>query len=312
MTQAITSNIKTKFSRLVGGVGSKTIPASMLYTSAILMLVEIAKAQDEMLKRSEKAKLAKRVEALGFTRAYNVAEQEKINKRIEHLQFMIEMWRDLGPNTMLVGYDHFREILHRHDLMCVTFDLYQGDIPKQNIVDIERVINQGLDYKYARILSWRSLLVQTRSQLLDAIRFPFYFEGNDYFDLKMGRTVAHFTYGQSLRGEQFFIAAPKWSIRKPQLQIYESQPLRLIESRNERTVEEIRFANLLLDKVTDYVNVVHAQEPSPLSSKDDPFVCSLCDYGVIIHSKWGVEAENRIIKRYEELRETIIKRGGKS
>lgn len=42
----------------------------------------------------------------------------------------------------------------------------------------------------------------------------------------------------------------------------------------------------------------------------DPFICSLTPYGVLIHAKWGAEAEDATIKRYEQLRDAIIGKGG--
>lgn len=42
----------------------------------------------------------------------------------------------------------------------------------------------------------------------------------------------------------------------------------------------------------------------------DPFICSLTPYGVLIHAKWGAEAEDETIKRYEQLRDAIIGKGG--
>ena len=38
----------------------------------------------------------------------------------------------------------------------------------------------------------------------------------------------------------------------------------------------------------------------------DPFICSLTTHGVLIHAKWGAEAEDATIKRYEQLRDAII------
>lgn len=42
----------------------------------------------------------------------------------------------------------------------------------------------------------------------------------------------------------------------------------------------------------------------------DPFICSLTPHGVLIHAKWGAEAEDATIKRYEQLRDAIIGKGG--
>lgn len=42
----------------------------------------------------------------------------------------------------------------------------------------------------------------------------------------------------------------------------------------------------------------------------DPFICSLTRYGVLIHAKWGAEAEDATIRRYEELRDAITGKGG--
>lgn len=42
----------------------------------------------------------------------------------------------------------------------------------------------------------------------------------------------------------------------------------------------------------------------------DPFICSLSPFGVVIYAKWGAEAEDATIKRYEELRDAITGKGG--
>lgn len=52
------------------------------------------------------------------------------------------------------------------------------------------------------------------------------------------------------------------------------------------------------------------KEPEIVHILKDPFICSLTPYGVLIHAKWGAEAEDATIKRYEQLRDTIIGKGG--
>lgn len=62
----------------------------------------------------------------------------------------------------------------------------------------------------------------------------------------------------------------------------------------------------MLRGVSGYVNAQYSTTPKILPYNYDPFVCSICDYGVIIHSMWGPEAEDAIIERYKELRDKII------
>ena len=51
-------------------------------------------------------------------------------------------------------------------------------------------------------------------------------------------------------------------------------------------------------------------QPLPERKLYDPFICSLTPHGVLIHAKWGAEAEDATIKRYEQLRDAIIGKGG--
>lgn len=53
------------------------------------------------------------------------------------------------------------------------------------------------------------------------------------------------------------------------------------------------------------IKFIH-KEPEIVRILRDPFICSLTPYGVLIHAKWGAEAEDATIKRYEQLRDAII------
>mgnify|MGYP001068953561 CR=1 FL=1 len=295
-------------------------PTSTLYTTTMLMLAELFKTQEEMLARSEKMQLAKRAEALGFTNSYAVAEQKQFGKNVELLRFMVEMWRDLGRNTMLIGLDQFRSLLHRHDLMCVPFDAYKGDIPTKNLQEIENAVatlsglNVEQQSRYAHNLSSRATVARSSNELLDMIRFPFYFVG-DSKHLRNGSTalVIPFDFSPLPQGTMF-IAAPKDFVEKPTVKqavdshrIYniEHYPTLYAEERLKYETE-VNLANRILRGVQGYANVTYSTAPEPLPLNYDPFVCSICDHGVIIHSMWGAEAEDATIKRYEQLRDAII------
>jgi len=300
---------------MVVAVKERFNPTSTLFATTTLILAELSKTQEEMLARSEKMQLAKRIEALGFTNSYAVAEKNQFNENVELLRFMVEMWRDLGRNAMLIDLDQFRSLLHRHDLMCVPFGAYRGDIPTKNLQEIEKAVAtlHSLDgeqtvCRYAWNLSSRVMVARSSKELLDMVRFPFYWVGDSehLMDGSTARAIA-FDFSPRPKG-RMFIAAPKDFVEKPTIKArqelidYSSYSSMFDNRINDR----IELANHILSGVQGYANVTFATAPKPLPRNYDPFVCSICDHGVIIHSMWGAEAEDATIKRYEQLRDAII------
>ena len=53
------------------------------------------------------------------------------------------------------------------------------------------------------------------------------------------------------------------------------------------------------------IKFIH-KEPEIVRILKDPFICSLTTYGVLIHTKWGAEAEDATIRHYEQLRDAIM------
>lgn len=76
--------------------------------------------------------------------------------------------------------------------------------------------------------------------------------------------------------------------------------------------EEARLQAILADSdINRYAKIsfIH-KEAEIVRILKDPFICSLTPHGVLIHAKWGAEAEDATIKRYEQLRDAIIGKGG--
>lgn len=76
--------------------------------------------------------------------------------------------------------------------------------------------------------------------------------------------------------------------------------------------EEARLQAILADSdINRYAKIsfIH-KEAEIMRILKDPFICSLTPHGVLIHAKWGAEAEDATIKRYEQLRDAVIGKGG--
>ncbi len=76
----------------------------------------------------------------------------------------------------------------------------------------------------------------------------------------------------------------------------------VIREEEERLQSIIEKSNIARYCEIDFIKT----QPLPERKLYDPFICSLTPYGVLIHAKWGAEAEDATIKRYEQLRDAII------
>lgn len=97
------------------------------------------------------------------------------------------------------------------------------------------------------------------------------------------RQKQNFTYtgrpNLSDNEDRIFIAAPAQEMEQYRISTYSSSEIRQQQEAEERRMREIRTK--------------------------DPFICSLTPFGVMIYTKWGDEAQDEIIKRYETLSKFI-------
>ncbi len=292
-------------------------PANTVFATMALVLAELIKTQEALRANQAAVEKAKRLKALGFGNSYEVSVQAEHDKNVELYMFMVEMWRDLGRQTMLVSYKHFLEILETHDLVCGDFNRYKGDIPQKNLEEIESAKSKLYNSdgsrtmpQYADLLQRPSHIVSTSRDIIDIVRFPFHYKGRKSPNESNAVTVK----SNILFENELFIAAPRSFMTKPTFAYkpLDYRMLGLIYDRADADKERRNadVANRLLEHVADYVNIEYIKIPEPqpvrLPKNFDPFVCTLCKYGVIIHSMWGPEAEDATIKRYEQLRDAII------
>lgn len=227
----------------------------------------------------------------GMKQAYVTREQRMRSENIARLAFMLDMWRDLGTHAILVSEEHFKEILRRHDLMCGALGDYYGDVPTDNVLEIERAQWQSEEPRLDRYFNLTELPTQSYysdyDEFVDIQRAPFLFYGS------RRETSKYKTTFYDKEDMRLFIAAPKDFIGKSPVTIEATaaQEVRDIIHKAERN---------------GYVGRIREIIPQQLPYNYDPFICSLCDYGVIIHSMWGAEAYDATIKRYEQLRDSII------
>lgn len=265
-------------------------PSEAAYAASILMLTDLVKAQEQVYNVQD-MQIAHRLKRVGMTNAFVTREQKRHSENVARLAFMLDMWRDLGTHAILVSNHDFCDILCRHDLMCGALGDYFGDVPTGNVADIERAQWQSEDLRFHRYFNFvvypERSYYSSYDEFVEIQRAPFLFLGGQRDTSKYQTTF------YDKEGMRLFVAAPKGFIGKSTvtIEVTATQEVRDIIHKAER--------NGYVGRVTEIV-------PRQLPLNYDPFICSVCIYGVIIHSMWGAEAQDSTIRRYQELRDTII------
>lgn len=239
---------------------------------------------------------------VGLTNTANAKEIKEYASKVELFQFMRKMWQDLGENTLLVKFSDFHKILCDYNLMCGDFLRYNGEIPEKNVQEIENAIelyesglmgNYALPIEYTKYLFLRDIsnngMVLTPKISIDGVRLPISIQGIEtpVFDVnsKNGTKITNHYSRETFKDYPFFIAAPRSKMRG----------FNFTYQRRTWNYREAITCDIPLDF-----------DEAGFSFARDPFVCSICEHGVIIHSMWGAEAEDATIKRYEQMRDAII------
>ena len=253
-----------------------------LYSLGFKNCAEI-KRRDAELKRIEKA--AKR----------NKEKQGKIDKLKNTCSFYIKCRKVFGPDTLLIRYEDFYELMRKNGLVCGMFENYTGEIPDDKLKEIQNLINipgatvnnlpktdKSSNYRIpSEVKTMYSIKkvsgVDEKRNLPDELaRFPFAISKDNLSDnytdilgLEIGRYSTYEDYRVDAvknNGSKFFICAPEK------------------EMNNSRRVKHI------------------------LRRVEYPMICSYTDYGILIHTRWGEEANLDIIKRHEKLNTLVDQR----
>lgn len=289
--------------------------------------------------RSKNAKLVNQIKS--DVEAHNKAYEEKKAA----LAFMQKAWATFGKDTMVVRYDKFFELLRKYNLVCGSFDHYTGTIPADNLADIERVVNilennteLVIPFRYITevdtddnditMLQWFNLCpmsAEMRKTLLSSMGLTNFEVGRvrpkasgyrlSGFDRLMEHEMAILSrqlqrklsvsdkspkmsqYYANLSTEDCltFIAAPAQEMENFKIELYSSREIRQRQAGEaEARRRQVEAEERRMREIRTY----------------DPFICSLTPFGVMVYTKWGDEAQDEIIKRYEQLRDAIIGKGG--
>lgn len=313
----------------------KEVPATISQDAALL--------SEFGLTHSKNAVLAKRIN--NEVAAHN----KEYDRKKAALAFMTDVWEKFGNDAMVVRYDHFFQILEKYDMVCGSFDRYTGGIPQEalNVLSSLKELwskgqfNQeyGLPLNYAKTFTFRDEscdIVHLRNRMRMPMRVS---------DKTVMKQISNLCFIKDLGVDEprelesindaLFIAAPAADMKPLKMEIrfdknsasmrraiadedrnrtydnivyhdYSTMINRAIRKEETRLQSIIEKSNIARYCKIDFIKT----QPLPERKLYDPFICSMTPHGVLIHAKWGAEAEDATIKRYEQLRDAIIGKGG--
>ena len=230
-------------------------------------------------------------------------ERSKFGKGV--MDWIVGM-KDIFPNSYLVSFDQFKKILKDYGLVTNFLKNYVGIIPSKNITEIENV-KEAMTGNNTNILWYLNK-----------------------FDKKEDYNHCNFHYidGVMYRGEGGKKDCKR--IQEVVEKIGSIISIRSCYSCGERSiglhhVEEITrelpkglksgpFSDftLTLEKM-DATELMIAAPRNCFSSEFkisempvDPIVFQCCPYGVIVHSVWGEEADDKVLEEYKMLNQKIL------
>lgn len=269
------------------------------------------------------------LQRFGFSNSQNAKMLGEYTAAADTLAFMEEVRRKFGKEAMLVRYDHFFEILEKYDMVCGSFYRYTGTIPQKDIETLNRLaemwerkefserygLNAGHPCQRTYFVNAEAAMVQSA---IKQMRMYIVVGNHD-----AARQIQEVTGSESIPdgcpdklegiGDALLIAAPAADMEPLSVHVsfyterlYKLRQLEAsvvnIKAEEERLKDIFRASDINRYAKIDFIS----EEPEIVRILRDPFICSLTKYGVLIHAKWGAEAEDATIKRYEQLRNAVI------
>lgn len=221
-------------------------------------------------------------------------EKQKYVQRLKDtLEFIKQMNDFFGKKAVLVRFDDFEKLINKYNLACGVLSDYTGSIPQENIEDIQRVndLIENSERKYT----------------LEDLRLMFYSYQKEMF---YGYPLLSSHIKQLCRVKEIYytLNEPITSEEKDNLSRF---PFVI---RNRDSFWSRDFAPSINRDIScsigneNYLFIAAPAQQMNTKVKftervisQDPFICSYSDFGIIIHSKWGEEAEDEILKKYYDL-----------
>lgn len=212
------------------------------------------------------------------------------------IEFMKEAQMHFGPKTILVSYEAFNNLCEKYDLATGPLEDYCGVIPAENIADIDLVTRLAPYFRFRDFIN-RQMGPEERTisgylLKVKSLRLNHDEECLEWFVKKNNNIVRVVTR----YGGRFGYWMPKDLIDARKNIDYKWEGLSEIYGKI------FEFDTMFIACPKKYL-----KNPNVVVSKRlvDPAIFQYTPYGVLVHTVWGEEAEDSVLKKFMELNASV-------
>lgn len=253
------------------------------------------------LGNSKNARLLKeRIDAVRITND-NYAKAQRL------MQFVKQLRSEFGPSSFLISLEQFNGIVNKYKLSLRLLEEYTGVIPEENINEVERAIIAASQTKLS-LNRWKELPPVAEGTTLNNYSSGTAFYVSSARDQRSGDYNPAY-YQEPILSHASVIEAGKYTWRENESEADEAHECNdwfpeceygiLVKLIGKRLSKQ----DMLIAAPAKCFKENFRVEKAPV----DPIVYQVCPYGIVVHSVWGEEADDAVLRQYKEFNENLFK-----
>lgn len=277
-------------------VGTKRFTAQEVQLAYTLMAVEYMKTIKGLNPNHQLVDKAVKLKALGFTNSKEVGDAITSEEDLKVLKCYSFLQRHF-PGSLILKEEDFINLNVKYGLVVGRLSAYKGSVPDENIDEISKVMataqaleaNEYVNYSGngSPLRYVTGMQVATHPMPIDRMSYPV----GGYF---IRQEPSHIGLMYLSRNKARMNAYPFFHI----LNKAKAHDVNIADSK------ECSSADLFIAAPIEEMNETMqftVPERKIIPINNDPFVFQVTPIGVMIHSKWGVEAEDNIFDNIKSL-----------
>lgn len=203
---------------------------------------------------------------------------ENILKAKSLIEYIKEVNQILQRNSYLVSFEQFEVICKKYNLVYNLLENYTGVIPEENIIQLENISNQLYGIKD---LNKDLYFVESVKIASDGVPFSIWMKNRRI--LRLPSFSNKIKYRDEIWNNEIIMD-------------YSDCPETRYNLLNYAKVKQLKSNTFLIAAPETHFIDNFKIEVRP----KDPIVFQICPYGILIHSVWGEEADDEVLKRYKQ------------